>query len=320
MVASDTTPLLASSEDVRHVPQRSRAGSVATDANEGDTTMVETGLSPWRWWALLVFSVLATYMNVAWISYSTIVDEATEYYSVSSGQIQLLIAVCSAIFIPAVFVINPLSDRFGLRVGVILSTALIMVGSVCRWLGGSSYVWCFVGQALNGMAGPIICNAPAQLASEWFPIEHRATATAIAWSSQSVGVAAAYVLVPYTVGASRDLAAFNAWMAYVSFGVMALSCTFPRPPRLPASYSAAFEKEGFFVGAKALWGNRCVNRYAVPCSARAAGLPHLLHSATAQRSQPIDTPRFAARTSASRSPGRSQLGRWSALAAFLTST
>eukprot|EP00035_Acanthoeca_spectabilis_P002179 m.85688 g.85688 ORF g.85688 m.85688 type:complete len:493 (-) comp11408_c0_seq1:60-1538(-) len=232
--------------------RKTRSGSIAS---EGDRATVETGLSRWRWWALAVFCVMACYQNVVWISYSTIVRESTAYYGVSSAQIQNLLAVCSAIFIPAVFIISPLSDRIGLRSGVIMSSVFCAVGAVARWLGGPSYAWCFVGQTLNGLAGPVICNCPAQLASQWFPVEQRATATAIAWSAQALGTAVAYLLVPYTVKRAEDLALYNECTAFAGIAILALSCAFPPPPPLPASYSAAFAKEGFFPSAKPLWNN-----------------------------------------------------------------
>jgi MFS family permease len=104
-------------------------------------------------------------------------------------QVQRLIEISSLIFIPMVFVMGPISDRYGLRCVTIVGAALVAMGGVCRWQGGRSYTWLLVGQTLNGMAGPLISNAPPQLAAVWFPVEHRATATAIAWAAQSIGVA-----------------------------------------------------------------------------------------------------------------------------------
>lgn len=105
------------------------------------------------------------------------------------AQVQRLIEISSLVFIPMVFIMGPISDRFGLRSVTIIGAALVALGGVCRWQGGTSYTWLLAGQTLNGMAGPLISNAPPQLAAVWFPVEHRATATAIAWAAQSVGVA-----------------------------------------------------------------------------------------------------------------------------------
>jgi hypothetical protein len=113
---------------------RSRSGSVrslkSAGVEEGTEVDVDIGVSVYRWWALFVFCVVSAVQNIAWISFSTIVDEATDYYSCSDNQIQFLIAVSSAIFVPAVFFVNPLNDKFGLRAVVIFSSITVALAAV----------------------------------------------------------------------------------------------------------------------------------------------------------------------------------------------
>ena len=48
-------------------------------------------------------------------------------------------------------------------------------------------------------------QAPPQLAAMWFPPRQRATATAIAWSSQAVGVSIGFYLAPVLVYGNFDI-------------------------------------------------------------------------------------------------------------------
>ena len=135
--AGEKTSLLQKDSRLRPPPvngERSRSGSVrslkSAGVEEGTEVDVETGLSVYRWWALFVFCVISAVQNIAWISFSTIVDEATEYYSCTDNKIQNTVAISSAIFIPAVFVVNPLNDKFGLRAVVAFSALTVALGAV----------------------------------------------------------------------------------------------------------------------------------------------------------------------------------------------
>lgn len=128
------------------------------------------------------------------------------------------------------------------------SSACVCAGSVCRWVGGNSYTWLFVGQAFNGLAGPIIMNAPPQLAAAWFPPRHRATATAVGWSAQCIGVAIGYLIAPILAPSPDDLPLLMKVLGYQGIALMMLSLTFPKEPALAPSASAAASKVGFIQG------------------------------------------------------------------------
>ena len=136
-----------------------------------------------------MFVCLAFVQNLAWICFSTVVNDAKVYYSIDDTQVNRLVEVAAVIWLPAVFVIAPFTDRFGLKTTMVIGCGFVAAGGVCRWLGESSYTWLMVGQALNAIAGPIITNSPPALAATWFPVHQRATATAIALNAMSAGVA-----------------------------------------------------------------------------------------------------------------------------------
>lgn len=213
-------------------------------------------VSPLRWLALVIFVVLSSLQNLVWIAFSAVLKEAKSYYDIEDAAVTRLIEVSSFVFIPMCFVIGPMSDRFGLRCILLVGAGLVTAGGLCRWLGGRSYAYLFGGQVLNGMAGPVISNVPPQLAAAWFPIEQRATATAIAWAAQSVGVALGYLLAPRLAPTAGDIPRLMRWLAWASFGTLALCCVTPATPRLAPSTSAGVEKMGILQGGKALAKNR----------------------------------------------------------------
>eukprot|EP00729_Bicosta_minor_P003293 gene3293-28038_t len=205
------------------------------------------GTSSMRYWALFVFVALSVTQNIAWIAFSTILDAAEKHYDITAAQTNRLVEVATIVFIPGVFIFSPLSDKFGLKVVVIASCLCVCIGGVCRWVG-DSYTWLFIGQAFNGLAGPIIMNAPPQLAAAWFPPRHRATATAIGWSAQCIGVAIGYLIAPMLCPEPSDLPYLMKVLGYQGIALLALSFTFPSAPLIAPSASAAVEKTGFVSG------------------------------------------------------------------------
>ena len=50
---------------------------------------------------------------------------------------------------------------------MILGALAIALGGVSRWLGGASYTWLFVGQTLNGAAGPVSIEFCLHVKPSW---------------------------------------------------------------------------------------------------------------------------------------------------------
>eukprot|EP00035_Acanthoeca_spectabilis_P004092 m.98615 g.98615 ORF g.98615 m.98615 type:complete len:319 (-) comp12440_c0_seq1:4807-5763(-) len=106
------------------------------------------------------------------------------------------------------------------------------------------------------MAGPLISNAPPQLAAAWFPIEQRATATAIPWGAQSVEVAAGYLVAPAIAPSAGDIPRLMRVLAYAGFATLGLCCITPPAPSQPPSASASHTKQGLLEGVPSLARNR----------------------------------------------------------------
>ena len=70
----------------------------------------------------------------------------------------------------------------------------------------------------------VISNVPPQLAAQWFPANQRATATAVAWSAQSIGVALGYLLAPTLAKTTEDIPTMMKYSSYRTRHAVALLC------------------------------------------------------------------------------------------------
>jgi len=87
----------------------------------------------------------------------------------------------------------------------------------------------------------------------WFPPRQRATATAIGWSSQAVGVSIGFYLAPVLVSQPDDIPDLMLNLTVQGGVLFLLSLTLPRSPPSPPSKSAAAVKLGFFGGLRQVW-------------------------------------------------------------------
>ena len=107
----------------------------------------------------------------------------------------------------AVFPTAWLLDTRGLRLVCLLGAGLVFAGSGLRCIttsGMACTVLAHVGQALNGLAGPVAMAAAPVLSATWFPVRERTTATAIMSMANNLGVALSFVLGPKTVPETDD--------------------------------------------------------------------------------------------------------------------
>ena len=92
-------------------------------------------------------------------------------------------------FLPLVYLMSSLS----LRWSVVLS-GLLMASSTLLRLPVPGHrlpdhvftVLCHVSAVLNGIAGVVLCSAPAAVSAAWFPPDERVTATSIGQSGTAV--------------------------------------------------------------------------------------------------------------------------------------
>lgn len=108
-------------------------------------------------------------------------------------------AVFMVMSIPMGFVAMWSVDRFGLRTGCYLGTALNLIGNILRILGSIKSIpppdrfWIvLLGQSIAACAQPFIMYLPTKLAAFWFPESQRAIANTIGSMSNPLGIAVMY--------------------------------------------------------------------------------------------------------------------------------
>ncbi len=146
------------------------------------------GIRSYRWAVLSVYFLLAAMIQVHWITFAPITVEAIGLYDTSAFWIVLLSMSFMVIYI---FVSGPASyiiDRYGLRVGVGIGAVLMAVFGYLKGAFGHNYPMVCASQFALAAAQPFILNATTKIASDWFPVNERATATGLGTLAQFVGI------------------------------------------------------------------------------------------------------------------------------------
>ena len=172
------------------------------------------------------------------------------YFSIAYGPIA---------FIPLAFPYMWFLDRFGLRVSILSGSWLLAIatGICCFVPDGSRWTFLFhIGHFIVGVVGLPVMMTPPRLSSVWFPPKQRTFATAVTTMAQSVGVAVAFITVPYL---TRHYDIHTMLYVQAEMGLfVALLATiyFPAHPPTPPSYSATRTRTKFVSSMKVLACNR----------------------------------------------------------------
>lgn len=153
--------------------------------------------SRYRWVILAVFMAVIIVNQLLWITFAPITIDAVKYYGVSDLSIGLLSMVFMIVFI---FVSIPASiviDKFGFRTAVGIGAGLTAIFGFLRGLLAHDYTLVLASQVGIAIGQPFILNAITKVASRWFPVGERATATGLASLAMYVGILAGIVITPF---------------------------------------------------------------------------------------------------------------------------
>ena len=208
----------------------------------------KAGRLPWaRFVVLAIFSLANASNAFLWICFSPIFQYATERFQVSNTAVNMLSLVFLFAYLPASIMTVYVVERYGLRTGLVMGTAM---NAVCCWIryvatfvpaaGGGSYALLLVGQVIGAIAQPFFTNLPARVSAEWFPASQRDGATVVASMSNPVGNALGSVIPALVVAAAGDIPSLLLGQA-VACTVLALISYvgIPAKPPSPPSASAA---------------------------------------------------------------------------------
>ncbi|XP_062972750.1 solute carrier family 49 member 4 [Elgaria multicarinata webbii] len=217
-----------------------------------------------RWLVLLLFSLLAFVQGLVWNTWGPIQNSARQAFAFSGLDIALLVFWGPIGFVPC-FAFMWLMDKKGLRITVLLTSSLMVVGAGLRCVPVSDQVtrkWLIHGgQLLNGLAGPTVSSAAPFLSTTWFSPDERATATAVASLISYFGGACAFLVGPLVVpgpngtstiplppgSSSEHIKDRIEAVLYAEFGIVALIFSaalayFPSRPPFPPSVAAASQR------------------------------------------------------------------------------
>jgi cyanate permease len=152
---------------------------------------------PYRWVVLGVFMLIIATNQLLWITFAPITVDACAFFGVSDLQIGLLSMCFMIVFIlfsiPASWII----DKYGIRIGVGIGALLTGLFGLMRGLVPADYNFVLISQIGIAIGQPFLLNAITKVASRWFPLSERGTASGLGTLSMYLGIFAGMVITPY---------------------------------------------------------------------------------------------------------------------------
>ncbi len=160
--------------------------------------MKETGyrVYGYRWVVLAVFMLINLTIQMLWISYAPIADQAAQHYGVTSTQIGYFAISFMLVYVFLSFPASWVIDRYGFRIAVSIGAILMGVFGLLRGVAGTSYALVLVGSIGIAIGQPFLLNAWTKVPANWFSINERATAVGLVTLANLVGTAIGQVLTP----------------------------------------------------------------------------------------------------------------------------
>ncbi|KAG7237978.1 hypothetical protein INR49_031494 [Caranx melampygus] len=219
-----------------------------------------------RWFVLFVLCLMNCSNAMLWLTFAPVADQSAQYLKVGLEEINWLSMIYMVVAIPVSFGTTWMLDTVGLRVTLILGSALNMFGALLRFLGtppshtfAGRYIIVMAGQTLCSLAQPLIIFTPTKLAALWFPDHQRATANTIASMSNPLGVLLANIISPLmapTAAQIPNLMLVYAVPACVICVLAIVGIRSSAPPTPPSASAEAAASEPFIQGIKLLLKNK----------------------------------------------------------------
>lgn len=151
----------------------------------------------YRWVILLIFSLLNIVVQLQWVAFAPITNEAAAFYSVTPLKIGMLSMVFMIVYILFTVPASYFIDTYGLRIGIGVGALLTGIFGFLKGVFATDFGMVVVAQIGLAIAQPFVLNAYTKLGARWFPIRERATSTGIATLSQYIGIIIALVATPF---------------------------------------------------------------------------------------------------------------------------
>lgn len=202
----------------------------------------------YRWVMLSVFMLAIAVNQIMWITFAPITKDAAAFYGVSDLQIGILsmsfMIVYLAVSIPASWII----DTYGIRAGVGAGVVLTGVFGLLRGVFATDYNLLLIFQIGIAIGQPFLLNSITKVASRWFPVSERATASGLGTLAMYFGILLGMSLTPFLVN-GREMEGMLQIYGVVSIATAVVFFIFARerpvtPPCRPDQEERALAIDG----------------------------------------------------------------------------
>lgn len=146
---------------------------------------------------LAIYMLIVSVNQLLWITFAPITSDSATFFHVTDLQIGLLSMIFMVVFIiisvPASWII----DTYGIRIGVGIGALFTGVFGLSRGLVTTNYELVLYSQIGIAIGQPFLLNSITKIASRWFPLGERATASGLGTLSMYIGIMLGILLTPY---------------------------------------------------------------------------------------------------------------------------
>lgn len=182
--------------------------------SEDRTNLDDIEVYRMRWLTLCLFGFLTLSNAVLFVTFAAMSTTSSVYFGSYGSPIEVdwLATIFLALYAPGT-ILGVYMQKFGLRKVLLMGGVFSAVGSLLRLLvavfyssisAQHTYVSMFLAQAIAALSYPIYVNIVAALASTWFPVHERDTATALASLFNPIGNAIGQILPSLIVSPLSD--------------------------------------------------------------------------------------------------------------------
>ncbi|XP_072018973.1 solute carrier family 49 member 4-like [Amphiura filiformis] len=208
-LSDEKAPLL---KNISPTPENTNINWTNQSAPSEDNQYITYGR---RWYLLALYTALAGTQALIYNTWGSIADTAKPVLGWNDGDIALLTIWGPGSVCVTVAFFSWLMDVKGLRLAMLCSSTLILLGAAVRcipvpaeymkWYG--NYIedegTMNIGQMFNGLGAPVLVAGAALFSVTWFPPHQRTTSTGVLTSVRFIGLAASFLIGPTIVSEFR---------------------------------------------------------------------------------------------------------------------
>lgn len=199
--------------NIEETPQRSVSNDVSLDVATSPSAP-----SLRRFLVLMIFSLLTASNAMQWITFSPVPTQSKSAFSLTTDQLNFLSSIFMIVFVATFFMSCSVFERWNLKTGILVGAVFNALGSAVRVLlvvlfPGEGYALTLTAQCLASLGQIFFLATPPLLASQWFPHNERAVATAVGSMANNLGTATGMFLPPMLVVSGSDNATPHDFLA-----------------------------------------------------------------------------------------------------------